>query len=124
LDAHPPGKRLDRRAPSARRALKRSFAPFSLPALGERLGDFEADVVAAARVLAAGIAEPDYQPVDRCATAEGASQGQLLLLGGALRLAVLGGALALSRLLADDLRLGLDFLPRLRPGVSVATASR
>jgi hypothetical protein len=55
-----------------------------LPALSQGRDDREADVVAAACVLAPGIAEPDDQPVDRCATAEGASQGQLLLLGGVL----------------------------------------
>ena len=36
-----------------------------LPALGQLLGDHEADVVPRARVLAAGVAEPDDQPVDR-----------------------------------------------------------
>ena len=46
----------------------------------------EADVVARPGVLAAGVAEPDDQPVDGPATAtEGASQRPLLLSGGGLR---------------------------------------
>ena len=85
-----------------------------LPARDERLGDREADVVPGARVLGARVAEPDDQPVDRCAAAAAeASQQLLLLLGGALgalldlrALLVLAG-LALA--LADELRLGLDF---------------
>src|SRR6202042_1607847 len=45
------------------------------PSCGEHVGHVEADVVRRAGVLAAGIAEPDDQPVDSSATAtEGASQ--------------------------------------------------
>ena len=49
------------------------------PTLGKCVGDSEADVVRRTGVLAAGIAEPDDQPVDGPATAtEGASQELLL----------------------------------------------
>jgi hypothetical protein len=60
--------------------LEAVLAPLDLPALGEPLERFEADVVPAARVLRSGIAESDDQPVDRCAAAaEEAFQGRLLL---------------------------------------------
>src|SRR5207244_94765 len=40
-----------------------------LPARGEQVGDLEADVVASPLVLAAGVPEPDDQPVDPAAAA-------------------------------------------------------
>ena len=57
-----------------------ALSPLSKPpALDELLGCHEADVVPRPGMLAAGIAEPYDQPVDRPATAaEGASQGSLL----------------------------------------------
>jgi hypothetical protein len=60
--------------------LEAVLAPLDLPALGEPLKCFEADVVPAPGVLRSGIAESDDQPVDRCAAAaEEAFQGGLLL---------------------------------------------
>jgi hypothetical protein len=60
--------------------LEAVLPPFQLPALGEPLERFEADVVTAPRVLPSGIAESDDQPVDRsAAAAEQAFQGRLLL---------------------------------------------
>jgi hypothetical protein len=50
-----------------------------LPALDERLGDHEADVVTRAGMLAPGISEPDDQPVDRPATPSERASQQLLL---------------------------------------------
>ncbi len=86
------------------------------------LGDHEADVVARAGVLAAGIAQSDDQPVDRSATAtEGASQRPLLLAGGVLGAAVLGLALAGTRRRA---RSRPRFRRPPRPAGAAARASR
>ncbi len=104
------------------------------PALDERLGDHEADVVPGARVLAAGVAQPDDQPVDGSATPpdeRGRRRGRALLLAGG----VLAPRAAPSprrprrsprRALADELGLGLDFSLRSasRPAGAAARASR
>jgi hypothetical protein len=75
------GQRPQRRAPFREVRLEAVLAPLQLPALGQALQRSEADVVPAARVLGAGIAESDDQPVDRsaAAAAEEAFQGRLLL---------------------------------------------
>src|SRR5207245_2283222 len=74
------------------------------PALSERVGHHEAHVVTRICVFAAGVSQPDDQPVDgRAAAAKSSPQELLLLAGGALGVGALGGlgALAsLTRLLA------------------------
>ena len=61
----------DARAAGARAALAQLAGELlarlgQVPALDQRVGDLEADVVRAVRVAAPGIAEADDEPVDRC----------------------------------------------------------
>lgn len=81
---------------------KTCFRTGEIPALGQAISHHEADVVARLRVLAAGVAQADNQPVDGRPAAK---QLQELLLGGA----AVGGRLAgLAAGLADELRLGFQ----------------
>ena len=78
------------------------------PASDQPLGDLEADVVGAAGVLRAGIAQPDHQPVDaRAAAAGGRHDRESLLLGGFGRLAAVVRGLGLGSGLALAHDLGL-----------------
>lgn len=78
------GPRLHAVSPALRQSTAETIlGTRKLPTLSQRIGHHEADVVASVGVLTAGVAQPDDQPIDPGAAAEGAQE---LLLGG-------GGAL-------------------------------
>ena len=93
-----------------------------LPPHDQQLGDLKPDVVTAALVFRAGVAQPDDQPVGGGAAAPREWHADLLGVGaGLVRAGVVAGALFA---LADDLGLLLDLVFVLtcsRGGVRVAT---